>query len=127
MTTTARSFGSLIAIAILLVALPLSADAARPQRVKFGRGRTTAVLKGAVRSGDDRAYMLKASSGQTMSVHATSKGKSVTFTILGPNQASVTSSTDDWSGSLPSSGDYTITVTTDNTRTRPYTLEVTIR
>ena len=108
---------------------PMGGTSAR--RVRFPRGRTTAVLKGAVVRGTTDRYLLGARAGQTMTVHVTARERNAVFQIYAPNGdtldgASETSDATDWSGELPASGDYTIVVggTRGNAN---YTLEVTIR
>jgi hypothetical protein len=110
---------------LLMATVPMIAGD-KPQRVKFARGRTTAVLKGRVKDGNTKLYVLGASQGQTMSVHVTSKGKGVQFT-LSSAQDIISDPTDDWSGDLPDNGDYTIAVFSSKSQAQPYTLEVTIR
>jgi hypothetical protein len=99
----------------------------KPQRVKFARGRTTAVLKGSVNESKWKRYVLGAREGQTMSVHVASKKGTVQFTIATPEPDILTDPTDDYSGELPVSGDYEISVFTYEAKAQPYTLEVTIR
>jgi len=103
----------------------------RTQRVRFARGRTTAVLNGAVVRGTRDRYILGARAGQTMIVHITSREKNAVFTILGPDAAALEGTEEgadatDWTGELPLNGDYTIWVgpTRGNAT---YTLEITIR
>lgn len=103
----------------------------KTQRVRFARGRTTAVLQGAVVRGTQDRYILGARSGQTMIVHITSREKNAVFTILGPDATALEGAEEgidatDWTGTLPLNGDYSIWVgpTRGNAT---YTLEVTIR
>lgn len=101
------------------------------RRVRFARGRTTAILKGAVVRGTTDRYKLGARAGQTMTVHITSREKNAVFQIYTPTGetlegAGEMSDAMDWSGELPESGDYVIAV--GGTRgNASYTLEVTIR
>jgi hypothetical protein len=101
------------------------------QRVKFARGRTTAVLKGAVVRATKDRYILGAREGQTMIVHISSREKNAVFTILGPDAAALEGTGEeadatDWTGELPLSGDYSIWVSPTRGNAT-YTLEVTIR
>src|SRR4030095_12603152 len=103
----------------------------KTQRVRFARGRTTAVLQGAVGRGAEERYILGARAGQTMIVHITSREKNAVFTILGPDATALEGAEEgtdatDWTGTLPLNGDYSIWVgpTRGNAT---YTLEVTIR
>lgn len=120
-------------LAVLTVSFLLTAVAqtGRTQRVRFPRGRTTAVLKGAVVRGTQDQYILGARGGQTMIVHITSRENNAVFVILGPDGTALDGAEEgtdarDWTGGLPLSGDYSIWVgpTRGNAT---YTLEVTIR
>jgi hypothetical protein len=98
-------------------------------RVKFPRGRTTAILKGTLSPDMPRHYALKAHAGQTMTVHLASPGRNARFTIYPSGQAHPLDDAKDlrdWSGELPDSGDYVITVMPVRGRAS-YTLEVAIR
>jgi hypothetical protein len=109
----------------------LGAPAGKTQRVRFARGRTTAILKGAVVRGTQDRYILGARAGQTMIVHVTSREKNAVFTILDPGGTALEGTDEgldakDWSGELPLSGDYSIWVSPTRGNAT-YTLEVTIR
>ena len=98
-------------------------------RIKFARGRTSTVARGSVHRGMSRDYLIKASAGQTMTVHLAARG-GVTFDIRTPGHVdSLAEGTKDWSGELPESGDYRINVLPDTTTQRSisYSLEVTVR
>jgi hypothetical protein len=97
-------------------------------RVRFPRGRTTAILRGTVRRGLSHDYLLGAREGQAMSVHLTADG-GASFSILSPGGNALCDFLSDWSGELPESGDYRINVLppTNNSYPAHYTLEVTIR
>lgn len=98
-------------------------------RIKFARGRTTAVEKGAVHRGMSHDYLLKAGEGQNMTLHlATTEG--VCFDLYSPAmQNQLASCSKDWEGALPATGDYRINVLPDTMTDRniAYTLEVTVR
>jgi hypothetical protein len=106
------------------------AQAGKQRRVRFPKGRTTAVLKGAVGSGAPDTYLLRAGRGQTMIVHVSSTGKNAGFDIFAPNgggKLEGASGASDWTGALPANGDYAIDVYPTNGTATSYTLEVTIR
>jgi len=122
-----------IGLILCLVLLITSATAAQrvTQRVRFARGRTTAVLKGSVVRGTQNRYILGAGRGQMMIVHITSREKNAVFTILGPDGTALEGTEEgvdatDWTGELPLSGDYAIWVSPSRGNAT-YTLEVTIR
>lgn len=130
-----RSFTSLIVSILVTLILTTGIIAVAQKgtsivkRIRFARGRTTAVEKGSVHRGVSHDYMLKAGAGQTMSVHlATRDG--VCFDLFSPGWAeNLAECSKDWSGELPRSGDYRINVLPDTTTERsiPFTLEVTVR
>src|SRR4030095_14985666 len=87
----------------------------KTQRVRFERGRTTAVLKGAVVRGTQDRYILGARAAQPMIVHITAREKNAVFTILDPKGTALPGTEEgvdatDWTGELPLSGDYAIWV-----------------
>jgi hypothetical protein len=98
-------------------------------RIRFARGRTTAVEKGSVHRGMSHDYLLKAGEGQNMTMHlATSAG--VCFDLYSPGMRDqLVNCARDWEGALPASGDYRINVLPDTTTERniSYTLEITVR
>lgn len=101
------------------------ADTVIPKAIRFARGRTTAVINDTVRLCTSHEYKLRAREGQTMSVHLAT-GPKTSFTILSPTDTvEGADGVTDWSGALPETGEYTISVGTD--ATAKYTLEVTIR
>jgi hypothetical protein len=109
----------------------LPAPSGKTQRVRFARGRTTAILKGAVVRGTQDRYILGARQDQTMTVHITSREKNAVFTILDPSGTALEGTDEgldakDWNGQLPLSGDYSIWVSPTRGNAT-YTLEVTIR
>jgi hypothetical protein len=125
-----KTIFALVAITLmLLMATAVPAQTGKTRRIRFARGRTSTVIKGAVVRGTRDNYILGASAGQTMYVHLTSRENNASFTIYVPGRSDVIAgATDvaDWEGSLPFSGDWTIEVgpTRGNAT---YTLEVTIR
>ncbi|MBA2525211.1 MAG: hypothetical protein H0V18_05415 [Pyrinomonadaceae bacterium] len=124
----------LITLSVNLVAQgggSLRDPAGKTQRVRFARGRTTAILKGAVVRGTQDRYILGARAGQTMIVHVTSREKNAVFTILDPSGTALEGTGEgldamDWTGELPLTGDYSIWLSPTRGNAT-YTLEVTIR
>jgi hypothetical protein len=101
-------------------------DRSITKQIRFGRGRTTAVVKDTVRLCTSHEYHLRARSGQTMSLNLAT-GKRTSFTLQSPSGDTVEGAdgVKNWSGELPATGDYVIIIGTD--ATAAYTLEVTIR
>ena len=122
----------LLALATLLVLgnTALSMQRTLVQRVRFPRGRTTVVLKGSIVNDRMNQYHLNARAGQTMSVHLTSpKGRAFFDLYPSKDRGAMSNSAEDvkdFEGKLPQSGDYVISVYSEDGNTR-YTLEVTIR
>jgi hypothetical protein len=121
------------ALALLLILLLGAAEAraqcaAGTRRVAFPQGRTTAVLKGRLAAGKDYCYRLRARAGQRMTVHLTSPGRGVRFSVFPPSPGAyaVAAELADWEGALEEDGDYMISVTLPRGRDVS-TLEVTIR
>lgn len=120
---------SLCAVMLIIASVPALAQDQNVlrQKVRFERGRTSTVIKNTIRRGTTHEYLLSARAGQTMLVHLVAARTS--FTIYTPNGGAAIESADgvkDWEGTLPETGEYTITIGTD-ARSAPYTLEITIR
>lgn len=96
------------------------------KRIRFARGRTTAVVEGLTEATDE--YVLGARAGQTMIVHVTSRENNAVIKVLDSsgNPVRGNAKPNDWTGTLPGSGDYKILVSSIR-GTADYTLEVTIR
>lgn len=102
------------------------------KRIRFERGRTTAIIKGIARTPGTYEYLLRVRSGQTMTVYLTSSNNGVEFSVETPNGewAEGALGVADWSGELEYSGDYKILVTNNRSRVQKnprYTLEVAVR
>lgn len=121
------------ALALLLLVSSVCEVQARgiTRRVRFARGRTTAILKNSLVRGDVDRYILGARAGQTMTVHITSRENNAVFNLQTPSGKSLEGAGEvddatDWSGELSESGDHIIEV--GGTRgNATYTLEVAIR
>jgi hypothetical protein len=129
-----KIFKYLLICALALTAFQATADSTTAQdkttlrkKVFFQKGRTTAILKNTIRRGTNHQYLLRASEGQTMILHLAAKQSGLT--VYKPNGGEAIEDADgvnDWTGTLPETGEYTIEVATD-AKAAPYTLEVTIR
>ena len=126
--------------AVLLLALLLALSTnvwAKTIRVKFPPGRTTVVLKGRTTGGPSESggmnpisYRLRARKGQTLTLHLTSARKNAIFGVWAPGMdpMDVGQNPTDWSGTLPKTGNYEISVWPEDEATNTtFTLEVTIR
>ena len=102
------------------------------QRVRFQRGRTTAIIRGVARTPGIYEYVLRVKEGQHMTVHLTSSNKGVELSIYGPHDKNPDDALGvyDWEGDVDTSGDYKIILINNRThvaRNPTYTLEVTVR
>jgi hypothetical protein len=97
---------------ILSLVFVVSAPAQTKVRVRFAKGASSATLKGRVAGYKYIDYILGASAGQTMSVILDSASPNLEFVIFDKNMENLDGATGalDWSGELPSSGNYTIRV-----------------
>jgi hypothetical protein len=124
-----------VTIALLLTAAAHADEVQRTQRIAFARGKTSAAIDGSVHGYDTIDYKLEASKGQTMSVVLKSKNTSAYFNVIPPNSTDAlfigAVRGDKWSGTLPTTGDYTVHVylTDDAARraeTAKFTLDVSV-
>ena len=125
------------AAAILALLLTTAPAWGKTINVRFPKGRTTVVLKGRTTGGPSESggmnpitYRLVAKRGQTMTLHLTSAKKNAIFGVWAPgmNPVDVGGNATDWSGTLPKSGAYEISVWPEDEATNTtFTLEVTIR
>jgi hypothetical protein len=122
-------FAAVFFATLLLATFTFAAQKGLTKRVRFPRGRTTAVLKNSVVRGTVDRYLLGARKGQQITVHITSVENNAVFDIYTPQGGTLAGEGEDstdWSGTLPQDGDYIIEV--GGTRgNATYTLEVTIR
>ena len=93
------------------------------------KGRTTG---GPSESGgmDPITYLLRAKKGQTMTLHLTSARKNAVFGVWTPGMDLVegAQTVKDWSGPLPKTGEYQISVWPEDEKTNTtFTLEITVR
>ena len=106
---------------------------AEPNRIEFRRGATSTTLSGTVRGDEEAEYVLAAKKGQRLIIKLTSvPAKSSVFQLLGEDNDTLGLEYDanyDYSGVLPKTGDYFITVTRpgQSKGTSRYKLTVTVR
>jgi hypothetical protein len=125
------------ALLALTFALAPAAAAAKTVNVRFPKGRTTVILKGRTTGGpsesggmDPITYRLRARKGQTLTLHLTSAKNNAVFGVWAPGMdlLDVGQNPTDWSGTLPKTGAYEISVwPADEVTDTTFTLEVTIR
>lgn len=106
---------------------------AEPNRIEFKRGTSSTTINGTVRGDEQAEYVLAAKQGQRLIIKLTSvPAKSSVFQLLGPDNDTLGLEFDanwDYSGKLPKTGDYSITVArpTQSKGTSKYKLTVTVR
>ena len=106
---------------------------AEPNRIEFKRGTNSTTISGTVRGDEQAEYLLSAKKGQRLIIRLTSVPvKSAVFQLLGEDNDTLGLEYDanfNYSGVLPKSGDYFITVSrpTEAKGTSRYRLTVTVR
>jgi hypothetical protein len=104
----------LLTVFVLAMASITSADGVT-KRIKFARGKSSAVVSGAVIRGDRDTYILGAGVGQRMTVRITSTENNAVFQVMDDDgnylqNAGEEDDATDWTGKLPWKGDYKIIV-----------------
>lgn len=106
----------LSAAALVSMTVPAVAQApVRSERVQFGRGASSTLLRGTIKGYQTIDYLLSARAGQTMTASLSSSNRSAYFNVLPPGSRDVaifTGSTggNRFVGRLPSTGDYRLRV-----------------
>jgi len=97
------------------VAIAQRGGKAEPNRIEFKRGATSTAVSGTVRGDEEAEYVLAAKKGQRLIIKLTSvPAKSSVFQLLGEDHDTLGLEYDanyNYSGVLPRTGDYFITVT----------------
>jgi hypothetical protein len=133
-----KAIATLIPLALLILLASATAVAqhggkAEPNRIEFKRGATSTVVSGTVRGDEEAEYVLSAKKGQKLIIKLTSVPvKSSVFQLLGEDNDTLGLEYDanyDYSGTLPKTGDYFISVKrpTEAKGTSRYKLTVTVR
>ena len=106
-------------------AVPLVVE---PERIEFAPGATSATLEGSVFPIGGKRYMIRAQAGQTMSLAVTSPYDHVFLSSYGLEDnavlVSIRSETTSWTGELPSTQDYVITLVSIAGSETTYALQV---
>lgn len=92
-----------------------AADAGiRQEKVQFARGASSAVIKGQIKGDTTVDYVVRAAAGQTLSVKLQKSNPQNYFNVLPPGSTGsamfVGDSGKDYSGTLPTDGDYVVRV-----------------
>lgn len=127
-----RPISSMTLAAIILLIAPFSITSAQrdqTRRVRFPRGRTSVVLRGAVVRGTRNNYILGARKGQALRVSITSREKNAVFDVCSPDMLNAGCGQNeygDYDSTLTESGDVVISVAPTRGNAT-YTLEISIR
>ena len=130
--------GTLVSASLLLLIACTAGMAQRggkaePNRIEFKRGTNSTTISGTVRGDEQAEYVLGAKKGQKLVIKLTSvPAKSSVFQLLGPDNDTLGLEYDanyNYSGTLPKTGDYFITVArpTASKGTSRYKLAITVR
>ena len=133
-----KRFGTVVIVALVVLVACFTAMAQRggkaePNRIEFKRGTNSTTINGTVRGDEQAEYVLGAKQGQKLVIKLTSVPvKSSVFQLLGPDNDTLGLEFDanwDYSGKLPKTGDYLITVARPggSKGTSKYKLTVTVR
>ena len=97
---------------VLVIAFTVSASAQTKVNVHFARGANSTKLSGSVSGYKYADYVVGARAGQTMSVKLESASSYASFVIFDSAMGNVDGATEqiEWTGDLPSNGNYTIRV-----------------
>lgn len=86
------------------------------KRITFQKGSSSSVLEGSIVRGDQDTYLIGAKAKQTMTIFIGSLEDNAVFTIIDKTTGKALKGTEEgsdtkrWTGALPSTGDYKITV-----------------
>lgn len=113
-----RIMASLAALFLLFQTVGVTATSAdiqsRTERVRFAKGATSAVSRGRVKGYSDVDYLVRGGAGQTITVSLKRSNRSNYFNVLPSGSKDVAmyagQTGEDFTGILPTDGDYTIRV-----------------
>jgi hypothetical protein len=124
------------ALAVIFVAAiafgSINAQGVR-KKVRFAKGGTSTVIKGAVIRAESDRYLVSARKGQTMTVKITSlEGNAVFRIYFSGEMESLTGGAADegstsWTGSLPADNDEYVIVVTPTRGNASYTLRISVK
>lgn len=80
------------------------------QRINFAPGTSGATVGGRVQGAQSRNYLLGARAGQRVTTRITGTSPFVQLRVFAPNGANLYTGSGNWSGRLPSSGDYRLQI-----------------
>jgi len=103
-----------LALALALIGAAAATAGPRQERVQFAKGASSAVVKGQIKGDADVDYVVRAAAGQTLSVTLKETNPQNYFNVLPPGSKGsamfVGDTGEDYTGMLPSDGDYVVRV-----------------
>jgi hypothetical protein len=127
--------GLALALGLAVAGASLAADGIESRPLQFAKGASSATVKGSIAGRQTIDYKLRAKAGQTMTVNLKSGNPGLAFNVLPPGSKDVAIEgaigLQDWSGTLPADGEYTLRTYLDRAGARRgekagYTLTVAI-
>ncbi len=124
-----------LALALAVAGASLAADGIESRPLQFAKGASSASVKSSIAGRQTIDYKLRAKAGQTMTVRLKSGNPGLAFNVLPPGSKDVAIEgaigLQDWSGTLPADGEYTVRTYLDRAGARRgekagYTLTVAI-
>jgi hypothetical protein len=100
----------------------------QPKRLQFATGSVSTTVQGTLAANGIDVYVLRALAGQTMIVNVT-PSREVLLAVSGADGNVLKSSgagTSNWSGQLPTTQDYILTLSTPSGAPTSYTLQITV-
>jgi len=101
-------------IVLLWCSISSAAESIKVQRIHFAKGKTSATVKGSITGYNTVDYKLGAKAGQTMNVKLKTGNTANYFNVLPPGSETAlfvgSTSGNEWSGTLPADGEYTVRV-----------------
>lgn len=99
---------------LVICAMPVAAQTVKVQRIGFAAGTFSATVKGSITGAEIVDYKLGARAGQTMRATLKTSNASNYFNVLPPGSEAAlfigATSGNQWTGTLPANGDYTVRV-----------------
>lgn len=104
--------GLALALGLAVAGASLAADGIESRPLQFAKGASSATVKGSIAGRQTIDYKLRAKAGQTMTVSLKSGNPGLAFNVLPPGSKDVAIEgaigLQDWSGTLPADGEYTV-------------------
>lgn len=112
-------------LALALVLILAGSDVSAQTRIRFARGKSSAVVSGSLAIDGTRTYVVNASAGQYIKVRVSSTSGNATVYVHDPSAGE--GDYDSWEGTLTTTGDARITVFNDAKSPTRFTLSVSIK